>query len=879
MMSKSIVSNLRFRTHRSLAPAPLLGVFAGALAAVLLIVVSPAGAQPAGDSNSNDQMYACNNKAKGAMNITLKGPETELKDLISWMLTFNCKNFVFEPRITSSGKKVTIMAPTKMTPQQAYDVFLVALSTMGLTVVPKGNVLRIIESATARTETLPLRRGNPGTRDEMIRFILRPSYLKVDDLRTALSGMQSPAGQVNTVGSVLVITDYASQVRDMVGLTKAIDVPGSADGVYTIAVQNADAKDLQQKISEILGLAQGGQPGGAGPAGRVDASGAVKPQDVAAAVPSKILVDERSNSLILVASEAAYLRVRALVQRLDVALDSTSGSSIHVYPLENAIAEELANTINGALQGQAQRPPGAGGGGPVRPSGRPDLGGATIEGQARIFGDKPTNSLVILSSGRDFISLKDVIKKLDVPRRQVFIEALILEVQLSTDTKFGSSSHGGIPALGGSLVLGGVQLGDLSSINPAKTLTSISGLIGGVIGAPLANSSSFGLGATVPSFGLIVQALASNANTNLLSAPHFIAIDNEKTEFSVGRNIPYVAGLSIGGLGLPGTGGGGLPGSVGTNVQRQSLSLSLNVTPHISANDMVRLELDGEIKELGEKDPVLGPTWTERKLKTQVVVRDQQSVVLGGLIQESIVYGETKVPILGDIPVLGYLFKVATKTKRKGNLLILLTPYVVKDQMELQEIRERKERERVEYVRSFSNLNDARFAPKIDYGRKRGFLEQMNRTVLNIEADTRELKSLDNQRRVPDGAVDYKVPSDLDDSAGADADGGDSSDGAAKAGDASDPKPDAKADAKAGAKPGAKSDAKPGAKSDAKSDAKPGAKNDAKPNIPDADPTDATNPAKRVAKAKASARGSRVVRAKTVTSNPASAGRNRKRWH
>lgn len=754
----------------------------------LALGAQPANAQPVA---ADDQMYSCNNKAKGPMTVTLKGPETELKDLISWMMTFNCKNFVFEPRITTSGKKVTIMAPVKMTPQQAYDTFLVALSTMGLTVVPKGNVVRIIESATARTETLPLRRGSPGNRDEMIRFILRPSYLKVDDLRNALSTMQSPAGQVNTVGSVLVITDYASQIRDMVTLTKAVDVPGSSDGIYTIAVQHADAKDLQAKLSEILGLT-GGQPGQPMPPGRgsdpnnPQAGGGVRASDVAAAVPSKILVDERSNSLLLVSSEAAYLRVKALVSRLDIALDTTSGSSIHVYQLENAIAEELATTINGALQGQTQGRPQIPGQAPLpgrQGNARADIG-ATIEGSARVFGDKPTNSLVILSSGRDFVALKEVIKKLDVPRRQVFIEALVLEVQLSNDSTLGTSSHGGVPVLDGSLVLGGVQVGALRSISPASLATA-SGLIGGLIGKPLENSANFGLGTTVPSFGILVQALASNANTNLLSAPHFIAIDNEKTEFSVGRTIPYTAGLSFGGIGLPSTGGtSGLPGSIGQNIQREKLNLTLNVTPHISGNDNVRIEIDGEIKELGEKDPQLGPTWTERKLKTQVVVRDQQSVVLGGLIQESIVYGEAKVPILGDIPVLGYLFKVATKTKRKGNLLILMTPYVIKDQLELQQIRERKERERAEYIRSFSNLNEARFAARVDYARKRGLLEEINRTLRTIDADTIELRSLGSSRNIPDGPVNYSVPSDLQDGAIDDA------------GKNPDENPDAKIDAK-----------------------------------------------------------------------------------
>ncbi|HRC56593.1 MAG TPA: hypothetical protein PKU97_11760, partial [Kofleriaceae bacterium] len=184
MMSNSIAS--KSRVARSGQSPLLVGVGLALLLSTVGWPAPTARAQPA--PAVDDQMYSCNNRAKGPMTVTLKGPETELKDLISWMMTFNCKNFVFEPRIVASGKKITIMAPVKMTPQQAYDVFLVALSTMGLTVVPKGNVMRIIESATARTETLPLRRGSPGNRDEMIRFILRPSYLKVDDLRTALSG-------------------------------------------------------------------------------------------------------------------------------------------------------------------------------------------------------------------------------------------------------------------------------------------------------------------------------------------------------------------------------------------------------------------------------------------------------------------------------------------------------------------------------------------------------------------------------------------------------------------------------------------------------------------------------------------------------------------
>src|SRR5204862_7435613 len=181
--------------------------------------------------------------------------------------------------------------------------------------------------------------------------------------------------------------------------------------------------------------------------------------------------------------------------------------------------------------------------------------------------------------------------------------------------------------------------------------------------------------------------------------------------------IPYKAGLSFGGFGLPtgGAAGGGLPtGSIGQNIQRENLNLTLNVTPHISSQDVVRLEIEQETKDIGGKDAELGPTWTQRKRKTQVVIHDQQSVVIGGLIQERDIYSVTKVPLLGDIPLLGYLFKYSTKAKKKTNLLILLTPYIVKDQLDLQAIRERKMRGRQEFVEPVAALNEMKYEHKVD---------------------------------------------------------------------------------------------------------------------------------------------------------------------
>jgi len=541
-------------------------------------------------------------------------------------------------------------------------------------------------------------------------------------------------------------------------------------------VLHSDATALAAKLNEILGLTGAGA-GGAKPAQtqppRGGPANAPQPgvttggiEDVAGAIPSKILVDDRTNTLIVVSSEPGYLRVKSLVERLDILLDTEGGAAIRVYSLENALAKDLATTLNTALTQGAQRPTGtpgapgaqgAGGRPGPTPTPQPTGGelGAALEGQVKVTNDDPTNSLIVMSSGRDYLAIKDVIRRLDQPRRQIFIEALILEVTLNKELDLGTSSHGGLPVNnGGALVLGGVQTSTLKSLDVAS-LASLTGLIGGLIGSPLTNSQTF-LGTSIPSYAVLFQALATQDNTNILSAPHIITLDNEKSAFSVGNNIPYQAGLSFGGLPTGTTGGASSPlGSIGQNIQREDLTLELNVTPHVSSNDSVRLEIEQNTKDLGGKDPQLGPTWTERKLKTQVVAHDQESVVIGGLIQEREAYNVTKVPLLGDIPLLGYLFKYTTKAKKKTNLLILLTPYIIKDQLDLQNIRERKTREYREFTASFANLNDAKYEPKVDYHKKRGLVEEINVTLKGIEDDAALLNAAGHRQHVTEGAVDY----------------------------------------------------------------------------------------------------------------------------
>lgn len=731
----------------------------------------------AGDKNTESKieegLYNCG-KAKGKVSVSFK-PDVELKDLITWAMGFTCKNFVFSSSIGGRSTKVTIIAPKKMTSRQAWGVFLVAIQTLNLTIVPQGNVLKIIESAQAKTEPLPLySKGNPSATSQLVRIIIRPEHIAPEDLATALSALKSKDGAISSIpkAGILVVTDYGSVIGKMRTLVREIDQPVVGEQMYMIRVDHADATELAQKIQEILGT-QNNKPNTSTKSTRSKRSKKSKSIDgvrlnsqstsaaeVASALPSKIIADERTNSLIVLSSEAAYLRVRSLAKRLDVAIGGESEGRIHVYYLKNADAEEMSNTLTAVISGISQ-PSGSSGRTP-RPrtssTSRPATSGSSapaFEGQVRITQDKPTNSLVIIASAKDFLSLRNVIEQLDTPRMQVFIEAVILEVQADNGRDLGASFHGGAGTDSGAVIVGGLQHNDLQSLNPAS-LVSSTGLLGGLLGPVLTEIEAIIPGASIPSFGVLFQAMATSSNVNVLSSPHILTTNNEEAEISVGENIPYQSSLAgFGGLGTGGTTGGiGFPTQ---SVQRQDVALTLKITPHINASDMVRLEIDQEISDIASLDfGGLGPSWSKRTIKTTVVVRDQQSIVIGGLMRDRVTSSESKVPLLGDVPLFGYLFKFTKKQKQKTNLLVMLTPYVIKDQMDIEQIVQRKVRERQEFMRSFSSFDRMKFEDKIDYRRKRGLIEEINRTVMSIERDIEILREAESGRQdFSDGLIEF----------------------------------------------------------------------------------------------------------------------------
>jgi general secretion pathway protein D len=239
----------------------------------------------------------------------------------------------------------------------------------------------------------------------------------------------------------------------------------------------------------------------------------------------------------------------------------------------------------------------------------------------------------------------------------------------------------------------------------------------------------------------------TNANTNSRKTPSFIGLDNQKIHWASGVDIPYKRGI------VPSFTSGTTPATLTTNIDRKQLQLKLDITPHISADDSVLLEIDHSDSDLGADQADLGPTWTTQEFTTSLVVHDQQTVVLEGLVQEHDSDSTVKVPLLGDIPLLGYFFKYRSHVKKKTNLLIMLTPYIIKDERDLQRIRERKVREHDDFVRSVATLDAMPYAPKLDYARKRGVVEEINRAVEEVEDETAARQAIQRAKPVGSGLV------------------------------------------------------------------------------------------------------------------------------
>ncbi len=705
--------------------------------------------------------------------ITLK-PDSELHDLIAWISGMTCRKFIVGSNVRA--QKVTIYSPTPVTAGEAYRAFLSALNVMGLTVQPSGRYLKIVETRAKGLTTLCVPGRACPDDDRIITRLVRLNHVSPNDVKAVLDGLKSQDGNIITYEptNVVIITDVARVAAQLTRILRQLDVESEGDRIWVVRMKHAEASEMAQMLQEIFDTAAKGatpqrRPPPRGPKGRpTPAQAAVTAGGSTGVEVSKIIADDRTNLLIIVSDERAFLKIRALIRKLDIPIKGGE-ERIHVVPLANATAEDMRDTLSGLTgtpaagrtAGARRQQRGRQQQQQARQAGRGQMVGL-FDGEVQITADVPTNSLVVVASMKDFMSLKRVIDQLDVPRRQVFIEASILEVSLSRTRTLGVSFHGGQEIGSGdnkSLLLFGHDASRSITLDPS----ALTGLALGLRGPELKDAESLlGIpGISFPTFGAFFTALQSNNDVNVISQPHILTTDNEEAVIEVGENVPFQSGLTgmgtLAGMagqaaGQTGFGLGALPMM---SIQRMDVTLKLKLVPHVNDSNFVRLEIEQEMNEVKSIDPTVGPTTTKKMIKTVIVVKDQQTAVLGGLITRKIKKNVTKVPLLGDIPILGYLFKRTTTSQEKSNLLIFLTPYIIRDQSDLRRIFRRKMRQRQEFIERYTMFKDHDLESEIDYRNTRGLLEEINRVAKNAEEEAAmKLKALEESREIDvDGPV------------------------------------------------------------------------------------------------------------------------------
>ncbi len=667
--------------------------------------------------------------------------DADLPEIVRVIGQLTGKRFIFGGKVRNI--KATVYSPQKVTVAEAYQAFLSILETNGLTVIPHGRFLKIVETGGISTQTTPTYEAGQGApnEDRYVTRIHRLGHVSAEEVATVLGHFKTKDGDITAYapGNLLIITDTGANIRRMMQIVEDVDVGSAGDQIWIEPIHYASASEVANRVNELFDIKAGAADKGKTSIGVGDLH------------ISKLIPDDRTNSLVIVATERAYMRILEIIKRLDV--PQTGEGEIHVLPLQHADAVDLTKTLNEIITGAGGNTP-AGGAPPAPKAGTAASG--IFEAGVKVSADKATNSIVVTSSLRDYASLHAVIERLDLPRRQVFIDAVVLDLDINRSNTLGFNFHAAdapqTGSLGQSLIFGG--------LNPLKTIllpdpTTLTGLALGVRGPGIPGSENLlGTGLTIPAFGALVNALASSGDADVLSTPHILATDNEDAEINVGQNIPLqtnsgFAGLGGAGAGAAGAAGGlaglGLLGAGGAGGARTDVGTKIKIKPHLNESNEVRLELTEEISEALNPQGQLGVVpITKRNATTKLIVRDQQTVVIGGLMRNRITHSEDKIPILGDIPVLGALFRNTTDAMEKSNLILILTPFIIREQSDLRTIFERKMQERQDFLDRYFIFSDKQdYQPPHDYSRTYGLLEDIRQSYRSIE----ESKILDEATR------------------------------------------------------------------------------------------------------------------------------------
>ena len=591
-----------------------------------------------------------------AKGVVLNFSDVDISTMVKFISDLTGKNFIMDERVKG---KISVFSPSKLSTEEAFNVFTSVLELKGFTLVPVGKVYKIVPTAAAKqsgTRVFSDEERGP-VNDSYVARVITLEHISGQDAVAFLQPMVSKDGYISAFGTnMLLVIDSALNIEKLLGIVALVDSDQQTrDGAELIFLKNAGAEATASALKEWLASRGKGQKTGA-PAAGAPAGG------------TAVIADTRLNALIVFGSSADKEEVKKFVSLIDV-VPPVATSKVNVYYLEHADATEVAKVLEGVVKGAT-----GGSAAPVTPgaaAGAPQQ--SPFEGsKISITPDKATNSLVIMASPTDYQNILQVVQKLDKRRRQVFVEAVIAEISLNKLKDLG------------------LEWGMVGAASDGKYATAVGqydpqGAIANVLSTLQAAAAVNGL-VTLPNtgtpanFAAVLKALESNGVVNVLSTPTILTSDNKEAEIFVGENVPFITGTNLSSTGLS-----------QQSVERKDTGITLKITPLITEGEYVKLDIYQEIsavKDALNKGAAADITTTKRSAKTAVVVKDRETVVIGGLIQDNDQVTENKIPLLGDIPGLGWLFKSKSVTRTKTNLMILLTPRVIKEAGDLAAVTE-----------------------------------------------------------------------------------------------------------------------------------------------------------------------------------------------
>lgn len=549
--------------------------------------------------------------------VTLNFNATDINAVISAVSEMTGRNFIVDPRVKG---KVTVISHRALKASEIYQVFLSVLKVHGFAAIPGKNVTKIVPEVNAKQDAISTGKKSIPFSDEFITQVLEIKNVDAAQLVPILRPLVPQRGHLAAYpgSNVLVISDSAANIRRLKKIIKSID-QATGDEIEVVSLQHASASEVVRIIQQLSS------------------------QD-----PKKkknnLIADDRTNSILLGGNKASRLRVKALIAHLDTPVDV--GGSTQVVYLRNAVAKDLVPVLTGVSKSVSKA--------------KGKKAGATAS-NISIQADENTNALVITAPPDIFRSLRSVIRRLDIRRAQVLVEAVIAEVSTNSAQEFGiqwAADSAGDNAVG--LVSFGLG-------NPLTGLLSDPPSLGHGLNLAVGNLEGKNR------VGALISALSSDGKSNILSTPSLLTLDNEEAEIVVADNVPFVTGS------YSGTGGGSTPTNPFQTIQREDVGLTLRITPQINEGNAIKMKVEQEVSSVSSSAQAVDLITSKRSLKTNVIVDDGQMIVLGGLIKEDFQDSEQRVPGLGDIPLLGWFFRYNKTSKVKTNLMVFLQPTILKD--------------------------------------------------------------------------------------------------------------------------------------------------------------------------------------------------------